>query len=345
VKKISLFTLLFIHLLWPVSKADAAILLEEFDDWIADCAKLNKSEKKELDKITELLEENRVKDRMNGLLESKAQLDTESKLVAKAVCYESIGENAETVGAFNLYHSLLIYAQEIDKKNSGEFKELSIELGRNGLHQLDAVLDKSEKKIQIDHFYSGMSGHAFLDSEMKEAEAKLEKLEDKTSIVAQLTLDFANRIYRIIQNPIEKALSIILSYLEGEAEKERTIFRKNASLPTMSFTFELSLIEVDAGTKNQELMKQYYPTKLTLNILKRWEAVTHILPTLGYPKAAIEKENWNEVAEELMEYRSDFKMEELDLYDFILRGEGSYLTDEEREELIRKVDNIEDVMQ
>ena len=337
--------MLFIHLLWPVSKADAAILLEEFDDWIADCAKLNKSEKKELDKITELLEENRVKDRMNGLLESKAQLDTESKLVAKAVCYESIGENAETVGAFNLYHSLLIYAQEIDKKNSGEFKELSIELGRNGLHQLDAVLDKSEKKIQIDHFYSGMSGHAFLDSEMKEAEAKLEKLEDKTSIVAQLTLDFANRIYRIIQNPIEKALSIILSYLEGEAEKERTIFRKNASLPTMSFTFELSLIEVDAGTKNQELMKQYYPTKLTLNILKRWEAVTHILPTLGYPKTAIEKENWNEVVEQLMEYRSDFKKEAFDLYEFVLDGERSYLTDEEREELIRKVDNIEKVMQ
>jgi len=226
VKKIGLFALLFILLLGPVSKADAAIILEQFDDWIVGCAKLDKSEKKELDKIIELLEKDQVKDRMNGLLDSKEQLETETKLVEKAVCYESIEKNPEAIGAFNLYYSLLTYAQKIDKKNSGEFKELSIELGRNGLHQLDAVLDKSEKKIQIDHFYSGMSGHAFLDSEMKEAEAKLEKLEDKTSIVAQLTLDFANRIYRIIQNPIEKALSIILSYLEGEAEKERTIFTK-----------------------------------------------------------------------------------------------------------------------
>ena len=344
-KKIGLFTLLFILLLGPVSKADAAIILEQFDDWIVGCAKLDKSEKKELDKIIELLEKDQVKDRMNGLLDSKEQLETETKLVEKAVCYESIEKNPEAIGAFNLYYSLLTYAQKIDKKNSGEFKELSIELGGNDIHQLDAVLDKSEKKIHIDHFYSSWSGNAFLDFERREVEAGLKKFEDNTSIVAQLTLDVADRIYRVIQTPIDKALSIILSYLEGEAEKERKFFRKDASLPTISFRFELSLIEVDAGTKDQELMKQYYPTRKSLTILKRWEAVTHILPTLGYPKAAIEKENWNEVAEELMEYRSDFKIEEFDLYEFVLGGEGSYLTDEEREELIRKVDNIEKVMQ
>lgn len=344
-KKINLFILLFILLLWPVSKADAAILFEEFDDWIADCAKLNKSEKEELDKIIELIEKDRVKNRMNGLLDSKEKLETETKLVAKAVCYESIEENPAAVGAFNLYHSLLTYVQEIDKKNSGEFKELSIDLGRNGLHQLDAVLDKSKKKIHIDHFYSSLSGSAFLESEIRESEEKLNKHEDDTSIVAQLTLDLANRIYRVIQNPIDKALSVILSYLEGEAEKERIIFRNNASLPIMSFTFELSLIEVDAGTKDQDLMKQYYPTRNSLTILKRWEAVTHILPTLGYPKEAIEKANWNEVAEELMEHRSDLKREAINLYEFILSGNINYLTDEEREEIIRKVDSIEDVMQ
>ena len=70
-KKIGLFTLLFILLLGSVSKADAAIILEQFDDWIVGCAKLDKSEKKELDKIIELLEKDQVKDRMNGLLDSK----------------------------------------------------------------------------------------------------------------------------------------------------------------------------------------------------------------------------------------------------------------------------------
>src|SRR5699024_2752527 len=107
--------------------------------------------------------------------------------------------------------------------------------------------------LPIYHFYSSWSGNAFLDFERREVEAGLKKFEDNTSIVEQLTLDVADRIYRVIQNPIDKALSIILSYLEGEAEKERKFFRKDASLPTISFRFELSLIEVDAGTKDQEL--------------------------------------------------------------------------------------------
>src|SRR5699024_1150811 len=122
----------------------------------------------------------------------------------------------------------------------------------------------------------------------------------------------AENSYKVIQNPVEKALSIILSYLEGQAEKEREIFRKEASLSSLSFNVELSIIEVDGGTRNQELMKEYYPTTHFLTILKRWEAVTHILPDLNYPEEAIDKEDWNEVAERLMGNRGEFKIEQQD---------------------------------
>lgn len=330
----------------PVYEADAAIILEQYDDWIAGCSKLNKSEKKELDEIIELLEKDKVKDRMNGLLNSKKQLEAETKLVEKSICYEPIEENREIIGAFNLYHSLLTYAQGIEKKKDEKFKELSIiDLREHDIYRLDAVLDKSGKKIHIDHLYTSWSGYAILDFDSREMEAGMEKLEDNTSIVVQLILEVAERIYQVIQNPVNKALSIMLSYLEGEAEKERDIFKREAVLPTLSFEFELSIIEVDAGTKDQELMKEYYPTRQFFTILKRWEAVTHILPDLEYPEAAIEKENWNEVAEELMGLRSEFKMEAFDLYEFVLTGIRSYLTDEESAELIGKVDNIEKVMQ
>lgn len=340
-KRIGVFILLFVLLLWPDSNGHAAVILEQYNDWI-DCSKLDQSEKQELDEIIELLENDQMKDRMNGLLDSKKQLEVETKLVEKSVCYEPIGENTEVIGAFNLYHSLLTYAQGINKGE--KFKELSIELGEHDIHLLDATLDKSKKKIHIDHFYSSWSGNAFLGLEVKEAEAALEKL-DNTPIVAQLTLDIAERIYRVIQNPVDKALSIMLSYLEGEAEKEREIFRKEASLPTLSFELELSIIEVDAGTRDQELMKEYYPTRQFLTILKRWEAITHILPDLEYPEVAIEKENWNEVTEELMEHRGKFKIEEFELYEFVLTGIRSYLTDEEIETLKSKIDNIEKLMQ
>src|SRR5699024_1321885 len=117
------------------------------------------------------------------------------------------------------------------------------------------------------------------------------------------------------------------------------------SLSSLSFSVELSIIEVDGGTRNQELMKEYYPTTHFLTILKRWEAVTHILPDLKYPEEAIDKEDWNDVAEKLMGNRGEFKIEQQDIYDFILTGNSNYLTDEENRELRSKVEGIEEKMQ
>ena len=339
--------MLFIILLWPDFEADAA-RPEQYDDWIAGCSNLDEIEKQELDEIIELFENEEVKkieNRINGLLDSKKQLEMEKNLAEKSICYAPIGESYAFTGAFNLYHSLLTYAEEIEKSKDGKITELSVKLTEDEVHQLDAILDRSGKEIHIDHFYSNYAGTAFLDLENRKKESELKKSDDLTSIVSVLTLDIAERTYQVIQNPVEKALSVILSYFEREAEKEHEIFRKEASLPSMSYDLELSIIEVDAGTGSQELMKEYYPTKQFLNILKRWEAVTHIAPQLKYPEEAIEKGDWNDVAEKMMKYGKKFKSEEIDLHDFIISGSSSYLTNEESEELIRKVDDIERVMQ
>src|SRR5699024_11862277 len=71
--------MLFIILLWPDFEADAA-RPEQYDDWIAGCSNLDEIEKQELDEIIELFENEEVKkieNRINGLLDSRKQLEME----------------------------------------------------------------------------------------------------------------------------------------------------------------------------------------------------------------------------------------------------------------------------
>src|SRR5699024_10241993 len=136
---------------------------------------------------------------------------------------------------------LLTYAETIQDEGE-KFKELSVELkSYDTIYMLDAVLSESGKKIHIDHFFSSMPGSAFLGLEVKEAENKLKKIEEgPPEFAILLTSGIADDAYKVIQNPVDKALSIILSYLEGQAEKEREIFRNEASLPALSYDTEFS---------------------------------------------------------------------------------------------------------
>lgn len=342
-KKYRFLILLFVLLLWPKYGVNAVTLSEQYDDWVASCSTIEQLKEQQLEDIIKLLEDDDIKDRVNRLLESESDLEAEIELVTKAICYEPIGEDRKLIGAIHLYHSLLTYAKEIEISKDGKFKTLSITLDDNRFHQLDGMLDKSKKQVHIEHFHSFSASLEFLELELEKLEAKREVMEQPSFKVKQFLKDFADRLYRVIQSPVDKAFSVMLSYLEGEAEKDHQIFRSETSYPGGYFDFEFSIIEVNAGTVKQELMKEYYPTLQTFKMLKRWEAVTYLDSEIVYPKELVEEEkNWNKLAEGLLE--NNRKGASTEIYNFIGTGIKSYLSDEDIEILIRNVENIEKLM-
>lgn len=308
---------------------------EEKNHPILHCEHLHQEGIDHLDQLIALFQEDHIKNieqRINQLMTSKDDIQTEKIIVDLASCYERINEDTQLTGMFELYASFLTYIeQSLAKKQHEQITSLSITHDElRMVYQLDTEFLESENSVHIDHFYSwdAYSNAIWLDQKQT-AQAVKEAEENEPSSIESLAHGIANQSYQFFQNPIEKVLSITDEYTKGIAEKEQALFRNKSLLPSTIYGFAVSLIEIDAGTKNQEFMTEYYPTSTTHNMLERLENVHDVVPSVEYPRALVEQRRWLELMHELERIEGYFGLDQREVWDYIVSGTTPKNTSEE----------------
>lgn len=293
---------------------------------VLNCEHVNEEVK---DYLTELLtlfqadDADKIKQRINQLMQSEEDIQTEKIMVSLASCYTRIDDDTELKGMFELYASFLTYVEKAQaKKQNEQVESFTIKQDElKSLYQLDAVFTESEDSLHIDHFYSwdAYSNSLQVDIE-KHAKEKREMEENELGFIESIVSGISNQSYQFFQNPIEKVLAITDERGKEKIEQQHESYKDEARQPSGKYRFAVSMIGVNTGTKSQEFMTEYYPTHNTYGILERLENVHDVLPEIEYPRELVEQQKWMELISELNRIEGETGIDYHEVWNYINIG-------------------------
>lgn len=285
-----------------------------------DCEHINEEVKDYLDKLIPIMHEDNageIQQRVNKLMKSADEIQEEINMVHLALCHEPIKEDTLLKGMFDLYSSFLTYVEKAGKENQNEqIESLAINfLANKFLYEIDAVFKESEESLHIEHYFLDAYPDSLQIEIDQNAREKKQIEEEKSGSLKAIFRGIADYSYQLFQNPIEKVLSITDQFEQERIDKQRKTYRDVFRKPAEPYKFNISFIEIDAGTKEQRVIADYYPSDNTFAVLQRLKDVHEVFPDVEYPREMIKEKEWNELTSELK--RIDKEIEDNDVRQYV----------------------------